>query len=46
MVATFLHWKASSSAVFLQNKVVLTPEIPDRYGLLYNKRVSDENLTF
>lgn len=35
--STFNHWKASGNAVFLKNKVILSPELSDSYGLLYAK---------
>jgi len=35
--STFRNWKASSSAVFLENKTILTPELPERYGMIFAK---------
>ena len=35
--STFNHWKASGSAVFLQNKVILSPERAGMDGLVYAK---------
>ena len=35
--ATFKHWKASGGAVFLQNKVILSPERAGMDGLVYAK---------
>ena len=35
--STFKHWKASSSAVFLQKKTILTPELPGKVGMIAAK---------
>lgn len=39
--STFKHWKASSSAVFLQRKTILTPEVPGAVGMIFAKNVSE-----
>jgi hypothetical protein len=38
--STFNHWKAQGVSVFLRDKVVLTPELPDKAGMVYAKNVS------
>jgi hypothetical protein len=39
-LGTFKHWKTSGNAIFLKNKVILSPELSDSTGLLYAKNVS------
>ena len=35
--STFKHWKALGSAIFLEEKAILAPEIRNAKGLIYNK---------
>lgn len=35
--STFKHWKALGSAIFLEDKAMLAPEIRNGRGLIYNK---------
>jgi hypothetical protein len=42
ILGTFNHWKARGTAVFLNNKIVMTPEMPNMAGLIYAKNVSDQ----
>ena len=38
--ATFKHWKATGSAVFLENNAILAPELLNAQGMIYAKHVS------
>ena len=38
--ATFKHWKAVGSAIFLNEKTILTPGMKDMNGMVYAKNVS------
>ena len=40
MIGTFNYWKSRGTSVFLNDKVVLTPEKPNMAGLIYAKNVS------
>ena len=35
--STFKHWKALGSAIFLEDKAILAPEMRHGKGLIYNK---------
>lgn len=35
--STFKHWKALGSAIFLEDKAILAPELRYSRGLIYNK---------
>jgi hypothetical protein len=35
--STFKHWKALGSAIFLEDKSIMAPEIRNGNGLIYNK---------
>ena len=40
IIGTFNNWKAKGNSVFLENKIVLTPELRNMNGLVYAKNVS------
>ena len=37
LIGTFNHWKAAGSAIFLEDKVMLAPELRNMHGLIYAK---------
>ena len=42
ILGTFNHWKASGTAVFLRDRIILTPELFTKTGLVYAKNVSQK----